>query len=540
MPSLIDHAKYILGKIKNDVVLRRSISTFLSEIKDWPKVDGNRKYEKSMLVWSQTEFLYQIKLELLLARLAEESACKMFLAGTSLAEAYWAAMGFSRDRFIPVDDILNELRPIAVARSDEIMSGKLMFEEFKSIMIENVEVGKHVLSGVGRRIHQGYFDLSDPEIREKVSHSLTKTLLNQLICKRLIEDYDFDQFLMNEPNYEAAGFSYMALTMGKCYIQFAHGYREDTLALKRYMADKPKRNPFSLNESTWQRLKSVGLTPQMESDIEEIFEKKYSSASWLSRRIMLDIPREEPDDLRRKLGIDPGKPTVVVFSNVLWDANMFWGRDLYPNGSVQWLVETVRIAMRNTNVNWLIKVHPANVWKMQAEGVNVVYNDVIALKNEFGVLPSHVRIVFPEDKVNPRSLFEITDIGITIRGTVSMELPVLGVPVVMAGTGRCTGFGFTCDPKTMEEYESLLSEIESLKRLSDDEIRLAKLYFWGTFVAHLWETKLVKHVNKHSNLEKHDVKYCSWTNKSDVDRTLSSFLADTAQEDYLFLGRSDV
>jgi hypothetical protein len=51
---------------------------------------------------------------------------------------------------------------------------------------------------------------------------------------------------------------------------------------------------------------------------------------------------------------------LVVFSQVLWDANLFYGEDLFEDAG-EWFVETVRVACANSAMNWLIKLHPANV-----------------------------------------------------------------------------------------------------------------------------------------------------------------------------------
>ena len=33
-------------------------------------------------------------------------------------------------------------------------------------------------------------------------------------------------------------------------------------------------------------------------------------------------------------------------------------------------------------------------------------------------------------------LFKVIDYGITVRGTIGIELPCFGIPVITAGTGR--------------------------------------------------------------------------------------------------------
>ena len=121
-----------------------------------------------------------------------------------------------------------------------------------------------------------------------------------------------------------------------------------------------------------------------------------------------------------QLGLDPGSKTAVIFSHVLWDANMFYGEDLFEDQET-WLVETVRAACANPEVDWVVKLHPANLYKAERE-----LNDKIAIRERVGELPRHVKLLEPDTDLNTFSLFSVADYGITIRGTVGMELPALG------------------------------------------------------------------------------------------------------------------
>ena len=47
---------------------------------------------------------------------------------------------------------------------------------------------------------------------------------------------------------------------------------------------------------------------------------------------------------------------------MLWDANLFYGDDIYEDYS-EWFYETVKSACINKDINWLIKLHPGNIWK---------------------------------------------------------------------------------------------------------------------------------------------------------------------------------
>jgi hypothetical protein len=81
--------------------------------------------------------------------------------------------------------------------------------------------------------------------------------------------------------------------------------------------------------------------------------------------------------------------------------------------------------------------------------------------------------------VNTFSLFDIADYGLTVRGTIGMELPCFGIPVVTAGTGRYSGRGFTIEPPTQEKYTALLATLQTVSRLGEEAIRLARRHYHG-------------------------------------------------------------
>jgi hypothetical protein len=170
----------------------------------------------------------------------------------------------------------------------------------------------------------------------------------------------------------------------------------------------------------------------------------------------------------------------VLFSHVLWDANLFYGEDLFSEQG-EWFVRSVEAAAENDRVNWLVKLHPANVWKLRRDGFEGELDEVTLLRERIGDLPPHVKLLHPDTDVATRSIFALTDVGITIRGTVGIELPCLGIPVLTAGTGYYSGLGFTIDSRSTEEYLARLARIEQVEPLGDEQVVLARRHAHALF-----------------------------------------------------------
>src|SRR3989442_7090265 len=53
---------------------------------------------------------------------------------------------------------------------------------------------------------------------------------------------------------------------------------------------------------------------------------------------------------------------------------------------------TVRAACRNPAVNWVVKLHPVNVWRLEADNYRGELVEAAILRREIGELPRHVTL----------------------------------------------------------------------------------------------------------------------------------------------------
>lgn len=277
---------------------------------------------------------------------------------------------------------------------------------------------------------------------------------------------------------------YAAMRRDIDYVQWVSCHQPESIMFKRYRPQTIREHPFSVSEGTWRRVRTMTWHERIRDAVFDEFERGYKSGEWFKyKRLASNQVFADRDALSRELGLDPGKKTAVIYSHILNDANLFYGHDLFASGYEEWLVETVRAASGNRNVNWVLKLHPANVFRNARTGYTGEYGELIALRNAFGTVPDFLTIVRPEARVSPLSFFGITDWGITVRGTVGVELPCFGVPVLTAGTGRYSGKGFTVDSDTRAEYLGRIRAIDRVPPLTGEQVRLGILHAYVVFRA---------------------------------------------------------
>ena len=228
------------------------------------------------------------------------------------------------------------------------------------------------------------------------------------------------------------------------------------------------------------------------------------------------------------------KKIVCIFSPVLWDANLFYGQDIF-NDFEDWLIQTIRAAICNTNVIWLLKLHPANIWKLKRSNLDPnLLSELEIINKEFGNLPKHIIILKPDCGISTLSLFNYIDIGITVRGTAGMELPCFGKLTLTAGTGRYSDLGFTNDSKTKDEYLNKILNIQNLPKMTEEQIIFAKKHAYFSFYSRGWKmetyvSKFLK-INTGSHPLDHDLvlnknnqdykdlkQFSNWVDSNNVD-----------------------
>jgi hypothetical protein len=87
-----------------------------------------------------------------------------------------------------------------------------------------------------------------------------------------------------------------------------------------------------------------------------------------------------------------------------------------------------------------------------------------------------------DSDINSYGLYQLIDGGVTIFGTVGVELAAMGKPVMLAGQAHYGAKGFTLDAATQAEYLAMLERAATLEPLSTQQTALARRYAYWYFV----------------------------------------------------------
>jgi hypothetical protein len=171
----------------------------------------------------------------------------------------------------------------------------------------------------------------------------------------------------------------------------------------------------------------------------------------------VDMPYSSESAFKSKLQDQKIERIVIAKSNRIkiliaihdfYDSPHPFGKNLYPDIYL-WL-EALKVLASKVNYDWYIKTHP-----------DIAGNGEAILK-EFCLKNKEFTILSPKT-----SHHEIINQGInfalTVYGTIAMEYPLLGVPVINASTKNPhVAYNFSLSPRDVSEYEELILNLENL------------------------------------------------------------------------------
>ncbi|HEX6470989.1 MAG TPA: hypothetical protein VF069_17955 [Streptosporangiaceae bacterium] len=171
-------------------------------------------------------------------------------------------------------------------------------------------------------------------------------------------------------------------------------------------------------------------------------------------------------------GLDPARPVVTVYNHAISDA-LGTNRECF--GSLaEWVEETARYAASMTGANWLFLDHP-NQFRYDSTG------HFESLAEEYAG-HRHLRFLASTD-LTKNAQWSLTDLAITVRGSVSNELPAFGTPVIQAGWSEWSACGLSTVVLDRDAYwKALGASIEALTRgeevIAPEQVERARLWLW--------------------------------------------------------------
>ncbi len=434
-----------------------------------------------------------------------------------------------------IDDFCN---PPDISSAKAVIDQCRSIQELLAFKFEGARVGLFAVSTALRLLRIGSIDLHTPAYRSVLIEHLASSMLVAKAAQKIMQVVHPQLLLFVDGVYTPeAEIVDVCLTAKIQAISWDIAHRSDALILKRYKSALREQEINSLSSESWKILRDMNWNEELREQLQKELYIAYASGNWYcDSGTQFNKHLVGGDTIKQELGLDRMKKTAFIFPHILWDASLIWGIDLFQNYE-EWLVSTVKEACRNDSVNWVIKIHPANVGKAMVDGFHGEPTEMTVLKKHFGELPAHISIITAENPISTYSLFPIMDYCLTVRGTVGIEAARLGIPVLTAGTGRYDHKGFTIDSASREEFLNKVAHIQEIPRFSAAQQELANRYAYGllilrplplTTITIDYDNNYIKMVDFKINIKKIE----DWFLAPDL-RALSYWIVNSTEADFL-------
>jgi hypothetical protein len=479
--------------------------------------------------------LPSIMMEALFAKALQQAGFRVVLLSnkTELATRFYRVLGLND--FVYWEDFFQKNLPQTQKRIKALQGQSV--SDLLGIRYKGVQSGAHAVAMYIRNIRKGIITLDDSEL------SVIGSLIT--LCEdytdaslRIINHIQPDKILMNERGYVVYGALFdCSINRGLDVLQWVGSHADNQILFKRYKSNTHGAHPASLSESTWQYVQTMQWGPKHIQRLEAELHEGYSKGTWFGEvGTQFNKQLYAAKSLIHELGLDLEKKTAVVFSHIFWDASFFYGQDLYRDYQ-EWFIETIRFAIQNPNLNWLVKVHPANITKNRRERVNSEIAEMTVIRDFIGELPEHIQLIPADTNISTFSLFNIMDYCLTVRGTVGIEAASLGIPVITAGTGRYSGLGFTVDSASIAEYTEKLLSLHTIEPMSPKSRERAQRYAYSVLLMRPFrlETVTMRYEHDEQATQVVDVNVVTvddLVNSRDTQQFIK-WVEDNTQEDYL-------
>lgn len=367
--------------------------------------------------------------------------------------------------------------------ASDVMKNTSSEKELFEFTYNQVPCGKYVLATLMRSTRKGAFDFKDPETFHALTTGLAKSISVIELAKKRLDIVKPNALVLVDRGYTPfAEFSSLCIARDIPVFTWNMAQRSGLIVMKRFKSHNTDLHHHSLSEKTWHKLIQLSWCNEYAEASERELVDSYMGGDWYGEvGTQFHVSTYDKETLLKRLSLDARKKTAIIFPHIFWDGTFFWGEDLFDNYE-QWFREVLKIASQNTNLNWIIKVHPANLVKDARDRSTVEHSEITVLNDVLGSLPKHICLIEASSDVSTLSLFSIMDYCLTVRGTIGIEAAYRGIPVLTAGTGRYDRRGFTMDFNNREDYLDQLKNLENVQPLTPQENDLAKKFAFGTFV----------------------------------------------------------
>jgi hypothetical protein len=349
------------------------------------------------------------------------------------------------------------------------MASEVPFKEIEGYTLRNWAVGEHAYAGALRYFATG--NLNDETHGEMVVRRYFEgALLTAFVMDRLLRKHTFTAACFSHGIYSPHGVvGEVCRASGVRVVNWNVAYRKRCFIFSH--EDSYHHTLLSEPTGAWE---TIPWNDEMERQVLDYLKSRWTGVRdwiWFHEK-----PDEEFSKFAREMGLDPAKPTIGMLTSVMWDAQLHYRANAFPN-MLSWAIQTIEYFKQRSDLQLLIRVHPAEI-----RGTMPSRQPILAeIKKVFPVLPANVFAVPPESPVSTYAAMMQCSAVIIYATKTGVELTSMGIPVIVGGEAWIRNKGLTLDASSPEEYFRILDRLPLVPHADPERMARACKYAYHFF-----------------------------------------------------------
>lgn len=354
-------------------------------------------------------------------------------------------------------------------RSAKQLADQTPYPEIASYRLQNWAVGEHAYAGALRYFASGNLD-DEPHGEVLVRRYFEGALLTAFVMNRLLRTHKFTAASFNHGLYSPQGvIGEVCRNAGVRVSNWNVAYRKRCFIFSH--EDTYHHTLLAEPVDAWEHLP---WTEAMEQDIVAYLKSRWSGTRdwiWFHEK-----PEEEIEQFAREVGLDLSKPMIGMLTNVMWDAQLHYRANAFPN-MLTWALQTIEYFARRPDLQLLIRVHPAEI-----RGTMPSRQPILAeIHKVHPQLPPNVFVIAPESPVSTYAAMMQCNAVIIYGTKTGVELTSIGIPVIVGGEAWIRNKGLTLDASSPEDYFRILDRLPLERKPDPRLLTRARKYAYHFF-----------------------------------------------------------
>ena len=354
-------------------------------------------------------------------------------------------------------------------QADEL-SKSVEMNSIPGYRLDGLAIGEHALAGALRFFARGTLD-GEPYAEEVLRRYFKAALLAAFGVRRLFKNSPFDCAVSFHGIYIPDGvLGEMARKERVRVVNWVRGYRK-----RCFIFSHNETYHHTMISEPVEKWETMDWNPRVESQLVDYLKSRWQGTQdWIT--FVKNNPQFDLETIHREIGIDFSKCCIGMLTNVMWDAQLHYPANAFPN-MLEWIVRTIDYFARRSDLQLLIRVHPAEITGIIPSRQPIMTE----IQRAFPTLPDNVFAIGPESRLSTYAAMSQCD-SVIIYGTkTGVELTSMGIPVIVAGEAWIRNKGITLDASTIEEYFSILDRLPLGVMLDEATTRRARMYAYHFF-----------------------------------------------------------